>query len=73
MTTTSVSPTRMPASISRSEGPVTARSLRLGCVGCLSAYGGSNIETVDPYNVVRRGIHWEYSEKAFPLECLGLR
>lgn len=44
-----------------------------GYVGCLSAYGGSNIGTVDPYNVVRRGIHWEFTDKAFLFECLGLR
>jgi peptidoglycan/xylan/chitin deacetylase (PgdA/CDA1 family) len=44
-----------------------------GYIGCLSAYGGSNVGAVDPYNVVRRGIHWEFTEQAFLLECLGLR
>jgi peptidoglycan/xylan/chitin deacetylase (PgdA/CDA1 family) len=56
---------------------MTAERLRCvreaGYVGCLSAYGGSNIGSVDPYNVVRRGIHWEFTDKAFMLECLGLR
>jgi hypothetical protein len=44
-----------------------------GYVGCLSAYGGSNIGSINPYNVLRRGIHWEFTEQAFLLECLGLR
>ena len=44
-----------------------------GYVGCLSAYGGSNIGRIDRYDVRRRGIHWEFSERAFLLECLGLR
>lgn len=56
---------------------MTAERLRCvrdaGYVGCLSAYGGSNIGTVDPFNVVRRGIHWEFTDQAFLLECLGLR
>lgn len=41
-----------------------------GYVGCLSAYGGSNIGRVDRFNVLRRGIHWEYSDTAFLLECV---
>jgi len=44
-----------------------------GYAGCLSAYGGSNISRVDPWNVLRRGIHWAFSDRAFLLECLGLR
>ncbi len=44
-----------------------------GFVGCLSAYGGSNVATVDRYNVLRRGIHWEFSDRAFLFECMGLR
>jgi peptidoglycan/xylan/chitin deacetylase (PgdA/CDA1 family) len=44
-----------------------------GYVGCLSAFGGSNIGSVDRFNVVRRGIHWEFSDQAFMLECLGIR
>lgn len=43
-----------------------------GYVGCLSAYGGSNVGRVDRFNVKRRGIHWEYSDSAFMYECLGL-
>jgi peptidoglycan/xylan/chitin deacetylase (PgdA/CDA1 family) len=46
---------------------------RAGYVGCLSAYGGSNARTVDPFNVVRRGIHWEFDDTSFLLECYGLR
>jgi methionyl-tRNA formyltransferase len=46
---------------------------RAGYVGCLSAYGGTNVRHVDPFNVLRRGIHWEFSDSAFALECLGLR
>ena len=41
--------------------------------GCLSAYGGTNVGTVDRFNVLRRGIHWEFSDDAFLFECLGLR
>jgi peptidoglycan/xylan/chitin deacetylase (PgdA/CDA1 family) len=44
-----------------------------GYSGCLSAYGGTNIGTVDRYNVLRRGFHWEFSDRAFLFECLGLR
>ena len=43
-----------------------------GYVGCLSAYGGTNIGRVDRFNVLRRGIHWEFSDRALMLECLGL-
>jgi len=44
-----------------------------GYIGCLSAYGGNNLGTVDRYKVLRKGIHWEYSDHAFLFECLGLR
>ena len=44
-----------------------------GYAGCLSAYGATNIGAVDPYNILRRGCHWEYSDRAFLFECLGLR
>ena len=43
-----------------------------GYRACLSAYGGSNIGRVDRFNVLRRGIHWEFSDGAFLFECLGL-
>ncbi|MBS0446969.1 MAG: polysaccharide deacetylase family protein [Proteobacteria bacterium] len=44
-----------------------------GYVGCLAAYGGTNIGRVDRYNVLRRGIQWAFSDNAFLFECLGLR
>lgn len=43
-----------------------------GYRACLSAYGGSNVGSVDPFNVMRRGIHWGFSDGAFLYECLGL-
>lgn len=45
---------------------------KTGYSGCLSAYGGSNVGTVDSFNVLRRGIHWEFSDQALMLACLGL-
>jgi peptidoglycan/xylan/chitin deacetylase (PgdA/CDA1 family) len=45
---------------------------KAGYVGCLSAYGGANVGTVDRFNVLRRGISCEFSDRAFLLECLGL-
>ncbi len=44
-----------------------------GFSGCLSAYGGTNIGSIDRYNMLRRGIHWEFSDSAFLFECTGLR
>jgi peptidoglycan/xylan/chitin deacetylase (PgdA/CDA1 family) len=44
-----------------------------GYAGCLSAYGGANVGSVDRYDIRRRGIHWEYSDRAFLLACLGWR
>ena len=56
---------------------MTAQRLELvkkaGYCGCLSAYGGTNIGSVDRFNVLRRGIHWKFSDPALLLECLGLR
>ena len=46
---------------------------RAGYRGCLSAYGGSNIGTVDRFNVLRSGIHWEFSDQSLLFACLGLR
>jgi peptidoglycan/xylan/chitin deacetylase (PgdA/CDA1 family) len=43
-----------------------------GYAGCLSAYGGANVGKVDRFNVVRRGIHWEFSDNAFLFASLGL-
>lgn len=44
-----------------------------GYVSCLAAYGGSNVGTVDRWNVLRRGVHWEFSDSAFLWHCVGLR
>jgi peptidoglycan/xylan/chitin deacetylase (PgdA/CDA1 family) len=43
-----------------------------GYIGCVSAYGGSNVGKIDRFNVLRRGIHWEFSDAAFLYESLGL-
>jgi len=43
-----------------------------GYKGCLSAYGGTNLRRVDRFNVLRRGIHWQFSDQAFMRECVGL-
>jgi peptidoglycan/xylan/chitin deacetylase (PgdA/CDA1 family) len=55
---------------------MTAERLALvreaGYAACLSAYGGSNIGTVDRFNVLRRGVHWEFSDQALLYRCLGL-
>ena len=40
-------------------------------VGCLSAYGGSNSSCINRWSVLRRGIHWEFSDAAFLYQCLG--
>ncbi len=45
---------------------------QVGYIGCLSAYGGSNVGKVDRFNIRRRGIHWEFSDASFRYECLGL-
>lgn len=45
---------------------------KAGYAGCLSAYGGSNLGKIDPFNVRRRGIHWEFSDPAFLRQCLGV-
>ncbi|MFI5445932.1 polysaccharide deacetylase family protein [Polaromonas sp. UC242_47] len=42
-----------------------------GYVGCLSAFGGSNIGEVNRWRVLRRGIHWEFSDVGFLYQCLG--
>ncbi len=53
--------------------PRLALVKQCGYSACLSAYGGSNIGRVDPFNVLRQGIHWEFSDQAFLLACLGIR
>ena len=45
---------------------------KAGYSGCLSAYGGSNVGTVDRFDVRRRGIHWKFSDQAVLLACIGL-
>ncbi|HTU93873.1 MAG TPA: polysaccharide deacetylase family protein [Gemmataceae bacterium] len=45
---------------------------RAGYIGCVSAYGGSNVGKIDRFNVLRRGIHWEFSDASFLYESLGL-
>ena len=42
-------------------------------VGCLFANGGSNVGTVNPFNVLRRAIHREFTDEALLLKCLGWR
>lgn len=44
-----------------------------GYQACLSAFGGSNFTRVDPFAVLRRGIHWQFSNAAFLCECVGSR
>ena len=44
---------------------------KAGYAACLSAYGGSNVGSVDPWNILRRGIHWEFSNASFLRQCLG--
>lgn len=55
---------------------MTAERLELvracGYIGCLSAYGGFNKGTVDPYNVLRCGINWTFSDLAFRSRIAGL-
>ena len=46
---------------------------KAGYSGCLSAYGGANLRAIDRFNVLRRGIQWEFSDDAFLLECLGVK
>ena len=40
---------------------------------CLSAYGGVNVGKVDRYNVLRRGINWEHTDRVFLFTCLGFK
>ena len=44
-----------------------------GFKACLSAYGGANVGTIDRFNVLRYGIHWEFSDQMLLFECLGIR
>jgi peptidoglycan/xylan/chitin deacetylase (PgdA/CDA1 family) len=44
---------------------------KAGYAACLSAYGGTNAGRIDPFNVLRGGIHWEFSDRAFLFRCMG--
>jgi hypothetical protein len=41
-------------------------------VACLSAYGGVKEGVIDSFNVLRSGIHWEFSDLAFLCRCEGI-
>jgi len=43
-----------------------------GYSACLSAYGGINVGAVDPFNVLRGGLHYEFSDLAFRARCHGV-
>ena len=43
-----------------------------GYSGCLAAYGGVNIGTVDRFDVRRGGISWAFTDHAFLFTCLGI-
>ena len=45
---------------------------KAGYAGCLSAYGGVNEGVIDSFNILRGGIHWEYSDLAFLCQCEGI-
>ena len=43
-----------------------------GYIGCVSAYDGSNVGRIEPFNVLRCAIHWEFSDRSFLYKSLGL-
>ena len=43
-----------------------------GYIGCVSAYDGSNVGRIEPFNVLRSAIHWEFSDRSFLYKSLGL-
>jgi peptidoglycan/xylan/chitin deacetylase (PgdA/CDA1 family) len=45
---------------------------RVGYAACLSAYGGTNVGRIVRFNILRGGIHWGFSDRAFLVRCLGL-
>jgi peptidoglycan/xylan/chitin deacetylase (PgdA/CDA1 family) len=45
---------------------------KAGYKACLSAYGGVNLGAIDRFNVLRGGIHWAFSERAFMMRCSGV-
>lgn len=44
-----------------------------GYVGCLSAYGGTNVGRIDKFNVLRTSISHAFSDLSYQRLCLGLR
>lgn len=44
-----------------------------GYAGCLSAYGGTNIGSIDKFNVLRTSISRAFSDLDFQRLCVGLR
>src|SRR4029077_10088158 len=36
-----------------------------GYAGCLSAFGGTNVGRIERFGVLRCGIHWRFSDRAF--------
>jgi peptidoglycan/xylan/chitin deacetylase (PgdA/CDA1 family) len=40
-----------------------------GYTACLSAYGGVNTGKLNRFNILRSGIHWEFSDLAFLYQC----
>ncbi len=48
-----------------------ARVKQAGYVGCLSAYGGTNRDGVDPFDVRRGGINWSICDMAFLCRAYG--
>ncbi|MBK6617087.1 MAG: polysaccharide deacetylase family protein [Nitrosomonas sp.] len=56
---------------------MTAERLELvkqaGYSACLSAYGGINVSSMDRFNIMRNGIHYEFSDLALLFKCQGLR
>lgn len=43
-----------------------------GYAACLSAYGGTNVGSIDPFNVMRTSISHEFSDLGFKRSCMGL-
>lgn len=44
---------------------------KAGYIANLSAYGGVNVGRVDKFNVLRGGLHYEFSDLAFRYRCEG--
>ncbi|MEO9136837.1 MAG: polysaccharide deacetylase family protein, partial [Casimicrobiaceae bacterium] len=46
---------------------------KAGYAACFSAYGGTNSDRIERYNIVRGGVDWTFSDRAFRVRCMGLR